>query len=116
MKDKEQRKRETMEALSNERMYILLKHNREIMLELKSLYPNEDELFESYKTLGKAFDEAIMAEIRHRNKIIEPQLVSITDLAEKITEKLVDISEGLSEAINGAIERNRKEIEDVHNV
>lgn len=112
MEDKEQRKRETMEALSNERMYIILKHNREIMLELKSLYPNEDELFESYKTLGKAFDEAIMAEIRHRNKIIEPQLVSITDLAEKITEKLVDISEGLSEAINGTIERiNRQEID-----
>ena len=112
MEDKEQRKRETMEALSNERMYIILKHNREIMLELKNLYPNEDELFESYKTLGKAFDEAIMAEIRHRNKIIEPQLVSITDLAGKITEKLVDISEGLSEAINGAIERtNRQEID-----
>lgn len=53
-----------------------------------------------------------MAEIRYRNKIIEPQLVSITDLAEKITEKLVDISEGLSEAINGAIERtNRQEID-----
>lgn len=116
MEDKEQRKREAMEALSNERMYIILKHNREIMLELKSLYPNEDELFESYKTLGKAFDEAIMAEIRYRNKIIEPQLVSITDLAGKLAEKLVDISEGLSEAINGAIERNRKEIEDVHNV
>ena len=81
-----------------------------------SLYPNEDELFETYKTLGKAFDEAIMAEIRYRNKIIEPQLVSITDLAGKLAEKLVDISEGLSEAINGAIERNRKEIEDVHNV
>lgn len=66
MEDKEQRKRETMEVLSNERMYILLKHNREMLLELRSLYPNEDELFESYKTLGKAFDEAIMTEIKHR--------------------------------------------------
>lgn len=66
MEDKEQRKRETMEALSNERMYILLKHNREMLFELRSLYPNEDELFESYKTLGKAFDEAIMTEIKHR--------------------------------------------------
>ena len=32
MEEREQRKRETMEALSNERMYIILKHNREIML------------------------------------------------------------------------------------
>ena len=41
MEEREQRKRETMEALSNERMYILLKHNREMMLELRSLYPDE---------------------------------------------------------------------------
>lgn len=70
MKDKEQRKRETMEALSNERMYILLKHNGEMLLELRSLYPNEDELFKSYTTLGKAFDEAIMTEIKHRVSLL----------------------------------------------
>lgn len=59
-----------MEALSNERMYILLKHNREMLLELRSLYPNEDELFKSYKTLEKAFDEAIMTEIKHRVSLL----------------------------------------------
>ena len=66
MEEKDWIKRETMQALSNERMYILLKHNREMLLELRSLYPNEDELFESFKTLGKAFDEAIMTEIKYR--------------------------------------------------
>ena len=70
MEEREQRKRETMEALSNERMYILLKHNREMLLELRSLYPNEDELFKSYKTLEKAFDEAIMTEIKHRVSLL----------------------------------------------
>ena len=49
MEEREQRKRGTMEALSNERMYILLKHNREMMLELNSLLPNDEELLEGYK-------------------------------------------------------------------
>ena len=66
MEEKDWIKRKTMQALSNERMYVLLKHNREMLLELRNLYPNEDELLESYKTLGKAFDGAIMAEIKHR--------------------------------------------------
>ncbi|MBF1188628.1 MAG: hypothetical protein HXM02_11375 [[Eubacterium] sulci] len=98
VEEKEQRKRETMEALSNERMYILLKHNREMMLELRSLYPDEGKLLESYKDFQEAFDSLINKEIESRSESLEVPSISITDVAEKLSKALKGVSKRINES------------------
>ena len=98
MEEKEQKKRETMEALSNERMYILLKHNREMMLELKNLLPNDEELLEGYKAFQEAFNILIDSELENRHKRLEDvESISIAEAAEKITERLAGFAEKINQ-------------------
>ena len=112
MEEKDWIKRETMEALSNERMYILLKHNREMMLELRSLYPDEGELLESYKDFQEAFHSLINKEIESRSESLAFPLISITDVAEKLSKALKSVGERMDKSLNEAIKRtNGKENE-----
>lgn len=98
MEEREQRKRGTTEALSNERMYILLKHNREMMLELKSLLPNDEELLEGYKAFQEAFNILIDSELENRHKRLEDvQPISIAEAAEKIAEGLAGFAEKINQ-------------------
>lgn len=98
MEEREQRKRGTMEALSNERMYILLKYNREMMLELKSLLPNDEELLEGYKAFQEAFNILIDSELENRYKRLEDvQPISIAEAAEKIAEGLAGFAEKINQ-------------------
>ena len=99
MEEKKRIKRETMEALSNERMCILLKHNREMMLELRSLYPNEGELLESYKDFQEAFHSLINKEIESRSESLEVPSISIADVAEKLSKALKGVSERINESL-----------------
>lgn len=98
MEEKKRIKRETMEALSNERIYILLKHNREMLLELKNLLPNDEELLEGYKAFQEAFNILIDSELENRHKRLEDEeFISITEVAEKIAEGLAGVAEKINQ-------------------
>ena len=112
MEEKDWIKRKTMQALSNERMYVLLKHNREMLLELRSLYPDEGELLESYKDFQESFDSLINKEIESRSESLEFPSSSITDLAEKLGKALKSVGERMNKSLNEAAKRiNIKENE-----
>lgn len=112
MEEKKRIKIETMEALSNERIYILLKHNREMLFELRNLYPDEGKLLESYKDFLEAFHSLVNKEIESRSESLELTSISIADVEEKLNKALKSAGERINKSLNEAIKRtNRMENE-----